>query len=61
MMSVTDKAKIQGEIHQMQKKLEETQDSFSYNKGPVNDALRIVIPMMQDQLKILRTILDALH
>ena len=60
-MDAEAKAKIQGEIHQMQKKLEETRDSFSYNRGPVNDVMRVVIPMMEDQLKILRAMLDALE
>lgn len=53
-------AVIEKMIEQMENKLEETRDSIEWNHGPVRDAVKIVIPMMEDNIKILKAILEAL-
>lgn len=45
-------------IDAMDKKLKETKESFgAWNSGPVSDTLKVVIPMMEDQLEIIREFL----
>lgn len=41
----------------MQEKLRETKEDAESTRGPVQDALRVVIPMMEDQLDILEDVL----
>lgn len=50
---------IEDAIDEMEQKLKETKESSAKNTGPVNDALQVVIPMMEDQIVILRGILDG--
>ncbi len=45
----------------METKLDETKDNAKFNRGPVNDALQVVIPMMEDQLQLMRDMLDLLY
>lgn len=52
------KAQIQQQIAEMQKKLEDTRESAAWNSGPVNDTLKVIIPMMEDHLKIMWLILE---
>jgi hypothetical protein len=48
-------------INQMEHKLDDTAEAASWNRGPVNDALKIVIPMMKDQLALMREIVTYVH
>jgi hypothetical protein len=52
------KQEIENKIDAMEIKLIETKDSASYHAGPVNDALKVVADMMEDQLVIMRDILN---
>lgn len=54
------KQDIEHQITRMEKKLEETRESFSHNRGHLNDTMRVVIPMMEDQLKLMRSMLDIM-
>jgi len=55
------KHELQQRISEMEDKLDETKESVSYNRGPVNDAMKVVIPMMRDQLDLMRDIVNALE
>jgi hypothetical protein len=48
---------LKSKIEAMEKKLAETKDDAKFNRGPVNDALQVVIPMMEDQLQITKDLL----
>lgn len=54
---MSTRREILTELEAMEKKLEETLDSAGYTRGPVNDALKVVIPILQDQNKLMRKIL----
>ena len=51
---------IETMIEQMEAKLEETRDSIEWNAGPVRDAVRVIIPMFEDNIKIMKAILEAI-
>lgn len=53
-----NKQQIETMINEMETKLEETKDAVGYNRGPLKDAMMLSIPMMQDQLKIMRAMLE---
>lgn len=53
-----NKQQIETMIDEMEDKLEETKDAVGYNRGPLKDAMMLSIPMMQDQLKIMRGLLE---
>lgn len=53
---MADNARLQTQISQMERKLAETKDAAEWTAGPVRDVLRIVIPMMEDQLAITREV-----
>lgn len=53
-----NKQQIETMINEMEAKLEETKDAVSFNRGALKDAMMISIPMMQDQLKIMRAVLE---
>lgn len=47
---------IKRQLDEMEQKLDETVTAV--DRGPVKDALRLVVPMMKDQINIMREILD---
>lgn len=53
------KADIERMIDDMEFKLAETKENAGWIKSAVSETLNIVIPMMEDQLKILRALLAA--
>lgn len=52
------KVQIEKMIDDMETKLEETEEAVSWNRGPVKDAVLTTIPMMKDQLEIMRALLE---
>lgn len=54
------KRTLEERIAIMETKLEETREFATWNSGPVNDALKIIVPMMKDQLDLMRDILASL-
>lgn len=52
------RAQIEAKLNQMDEKLDETVDGV--DRGPVKDALRVVVPMMKDQVAALRLLLDEI-
>lgn len=55
------KEELQRRIEEMKQKLQETRESAEFSAGPVRDALRIVIPMMEDQLQLMDFMLDLME
>jgi hypothetical protein len=55
---VATKQQIEQNIAQMEEKLDETVSGL--DRGPVRDAVRVVVPMMKDQLALMRSLLDAM-
>lgn len=53
-----NKFQIEKMITDMENKLEETRDSVSWNSGAIKDTMMITIPMLEDQLKIMRALLE---
>lgn len=53
-----NRMQIESEIERMETKLSETLASAQYNSGPLRDNLRVIVPMMQDQIRLMRMILD---
>jgi len=53
---VASKAAIEGMIKDMETKLQQTKDDLTGQRGPVIDALKVVLPMQEDTVKILREI-----
>lgn len=53
-----NKAQILIMIDDVETKLHETRASMAWNSGPVNDCVKLMVPMMLDQIKILRAMLD---
>lgn len=51
-------AEIATRILKMETALKETTDSLKWTSGPVEDSLKVVIPMMEDQLSIMKGLLD---
>ena len=49
---------IEAEIDRMERKLDETLASAQFDSGPLRDNLRIMVPMMKDQLRIMKMVLD---
>lgn len=61
MINPTAKRYVENQIAAMENKLLETKEDAESSRGPVQDALRIVIPMMEDQLQIQKSILIMLE
>lgn len=55
-----DKIMLMAQIDSMAEKLEETKTEVSNVSNAAQDALNVVIPMMQDQLVIMRGIVEHL-
>lgn len=55
-MSVQSRHEIQIQFNTMREKLDETLDDAQHTRSPLSDALRVVIPMMQDQLKLMEAL-----
>lgn len=55
------KSQLEGMIADMQKNLLDTKDSAKWSKGPVNDAIQVMVPMMEDQIKIIQGLLDLME
>lgn len=49
---------VKNKLNEMAKKLEETKDVSAFSAGPVNDSVKIIVPMMEDMLDIVRDVLD---
>jgi hypothetical protein len=49
---------IEAKLAQMETDLAETKNSAAYIRGPVNDAVQIIIPIFEDQVKLMREILE---
>jgi hypothetical protein len=54
------KQELQFRISELEDKLKETKESAAWTKGPVNDAMKLVIPMMHDQLQLMRDVVNAM-
>jgi hypothetical protein len=53
-------ATIKAKIETMKVELERTREAAAYDRGALNDALRVVIPMMEDQVKLMEAILELM-
>lgn len=58
MSTSANAARLTAEIDQTKAKLDETLTGL--DRGPVKDALRLVIPMMHDQLDIIREVIKEI-
>jgi hypothetical protein len=54
------KNEVELQIKRLETKLEETRSAAVHQRGPVTDALMVVIPMMEDQLALLREVLKLI-
>jgi hypothetical protein len=52
-----NKQQIETMINEMETKLEEAKEDLVWNRGAIKDSVMLVIPMLQDQLKIMRAML----
>lgn len=48
---------IQQDIAEMEVNLERALEDVGNSRGPVQDSLKLMVPMIQDQLKLLRRVL----
>lgn len=55
------KSQLEGMIADMRKNLLDTKDSAKWAKGPVNDAIQIMVPMLEDQINIIQGVLDLMN
>lgn len=53
------KEKLMQEIANIEAKLDSTADYL--DRGPVKDAIRLVVPMMKDQLAVLKMLVEEME
>lgn len=55
------KKQLDDQILAMETKLRETKEDAQFTRGPLQDSLRVVVPMMEDQLDLSKKLLELLH
>lgn len=56
-MSNPSKGSILRQINAMREKLKETAEATAWTSGPVNDSVKLMVPMLTDQLEIMENLL----
>lgn len=54
------KHEIKYELIRIETELESTKEAMAWSKGPVNDALKLVIPMIKDLIEVDKRILELI-
>lgn len=51
-------SELNRKIYHMEKQLDETEEGLAHDRGPTRDVMKLVIPMMRDQLQLMRDIVN---